>query len=35
MRFDPEISEWGNLIPVMWDRPSLNQIGEGTRYPVK
>ena len=35
MRFDPEISEWGNLAVVIRRRPSLNKIGEGSRYPVK
>jgi hypothetical protein len=35
MGFDPEISEWGNLVVLVRHRPFLNQIGKGTRYPLK
>jgi hypothetical protein len=35
MRFDPEISEWGNLGGGMPARGALNKIGAPTRHPVK
>ena len=35
MRFDPEISEWGNLVVLIGHRLFLNKIGKSTRYPVK
>ena len=35
MGFDPEISEWGNLAEVTLRRPFPNEIGKGSRYPLK